>query len=182
MSGCCKQGNRMKISLNILLISFLILIFSCQVKIPSNTKGFKKVTVAFSGFGCESECPYEALSVDSSLTIKYYGGEFANKNGYFIGKVSQKTWDSIETKFDKFVLSGIDSLQYENSDQPMVEFYITNKVKKHSFKYNTGKMVTQDVQILKWFMQLSNHAITLNKSDSLTFETTIQSPLFIPLF
>jgi len=38
-----------------------------------------KVTVAFSGAGCEGECPFNALSTDKDLKIEYYGGPNSKK-------------------------------------------------------------------------------------------------------
>ena len=66
----------------------ILLIFLASCGHPSQNNNIKqikiqKVTVAISGLGCVSTCPFQALSVDSLLNLNYYGGSYAKKQGYF---------------------------------------------------------------------------------------------------
>ncbi|MEQ1734084.1 MAG: DUF6438 domain-containing protein [Bacteroidia bacterium] len=158
---------------NILILSILLCLTNCT---QQDNIDIKKVTVAFSGYGCESECPYKVLSVDEQLNVKYYAGMFANEKGYYTGTTTKEKWDSIKVRFDKFRLKGIDTIKWELTDQPDVEFYIQGGVNKNKFKENTGKMSDEDLDILHWFVK-SVPISTLIKTDSLTFETSIQYPI-----
>ena len=171
------SGNRMKTTTNILTFVILLTLIACGQTRPNN-KGISKVTVAFSGYGCESECPFQAFSVDSSLTATFYGGQFANKKGYFKGTVSQATWDSIQIRFDKFIVNGIDTNKCKKTDHPDVEFFIHDVFRKHRtrFNKNTGEMTSDDLDILYWFINIASRT-KLQSTDSLTFETTLQYPI-----
>lgn len=164
----------MKTTINILTFVILLTLIACGQTQP-NSKGISKVTVAFSGYGCESECPFQVFSVDSSLTATFYGGQFADRKGYFKGTVSQATWDSIQVRFDKFIVKGIDTTKYQKTDHPNVEFFIHDGLRKHRTRFheNTGKMTNDDLDILYWFVRIGLRT-ELKTTDSLTFETTLQ--------
>ena len=164
----------MKTTTNILTFAILLTLIACGQTRPDR-KGISKVTVAFSGYGCEGECPFQAFSVDNSLTATFYGGQFADKKGYFKGTITQATWDSIQVRFDKFIVKGIDTTKYRKTDHPDVEFFVHDGLRKHRtrFNENTGKMTSDDLDILYWFVNISSRA-DLKPSDSLTFETSLQ--------
>ncbi|HAD34441.1 MAG TPA: hypothetical protein DCF44_08080 [Chitinophagaceae bacterium] len=164
----------MKTTTNILTLVILLTFIACGQTRP-DSKGISKVTVAFSGYGCESECPFQAFSVDNNLSAIFYGGQFADRNGYFKGTVSQATWDSIQVRFDKFIVKGIETTKYKKTDHPEVEFFVHDSFRKHRtrFNENTGKMTKEDLDILYWFVNIASRTY-LKATDSLTFETTLQ--------
>jgi hypothetical protein len=171
------SGNRMKTTTNILTFVILLTLIACG-QTRHDSKGISKVTVAFSGYGCESECPFQAFSVDNNLTATFYGGQFADRQGYFKGTVSQAIWDSIQVRFDKFIVNGIDTTKHKKTDHPDVEFFIHDGFRKHRtrFNENTGKMTNDDLDILYWFVKIASRT-DLKATDSLTFETTLQYPI-----
>lgn len=136
----------------------------------------QKVTVAFSGYGCEGECPFQVIAIDSTLKVNYYGGQFAPRLGYFEGNIPKDLWDSIQTRFEKFIKVGIDSTARNRTDHPIVEFQVKTKSRTFSFKENTGKMSDFDKDILYWYINLNKQFSYIQKKDSLHFETTIQYP------
>ncbi|MEO8236615.1 MAG: DUF6438 domain-containing protein [Flavobacterium sp.] len=167
----------MKKASKILTLIILLTLIACG-RTQSDCKGISKVTVAFSGIGCESECPYQVLSIDNKLNATFYGGHFTDRKGYFKGRVSQAVWDSIQVRFDKFIVKGIDTTEHEKTDHPSVEFFIHDGSRKHRtrFNENTGKMKKNDLDILYWFINIASKA-NLKSTDSLTFETTFQYPI-----
>jgi len=169
----------MKTTLQTLTIGLILILFGCgqsnkKSKITNQT--LNKVTVAFSGHGCEGECPYQALSVDNNLIANFYGGPFADRIGFYKGIVRQDVWDSVQSRFAKFISNGIDTTEFEKTDQPFVELVINEGVKKYSFLKNTGKMTSEDLNIFYWFIRLPSKTNSLKKCDSLTFVTSIQYP------
>lgn len=167
----------MKTMKNIFTITILLTLIACGDTTRPESKGISKVTLAFSGYGCESGCPFQVLSVDDKLNATFYGGQFSDKKGYFRGTVSQATWDSIQVRFDKFIVKGIDTIKYEKTDHPNVEFFVHDGFRKHRTKFNenTGKMTNSDLDILYWFVNIATRT-NLASTDSLTFETTLQYP------
>lgn len=178
------RQSRWKISSSWSFISMMIfLIFLTMtgcIHSLFKTQEISKVTVAFSGFGCESECPFQALSIDNNLTAIFYGGEFADRKDFYKGKVSRATWDSIQTQFYKFIENGIKDADSKRTDHPEVEFYIHNGIQQNPIRFykNTGDMTTDDKDVLYWFINIASK-INLENSDSLAFETTYQYPVNI---
>jgi hypothetical protein len=153
----------------------ICLLASCSTE--NNTKAehkINKVTVAFSGYGCESECAFIAVSIDSNRKLNYYGGKYAKYKGYHQGLVSKEVWDSVQTQFSKFITSGIDTIDRNRTDQPMVEVQIDKNEDKWKIIENTGRMSDRDLNILYWFSRGIVDKIVLTKTDSLTFETKAQ--------
>ena len=112
------------------------------------------------------------------MNATFYGGQFADRKGYFKGTVSQATWDSIQIRFDKFIVNGIDTTNYKKTDHPDVEFFIHDGFRKYRtrFNKNTGEMTSDDLDILYWFINITS-LTNLQSTDSLTFETTLQYPI-----
>jgi len=167
----------MKTIKSIFTIAILLTLIACGKTRPES-KGISKVTVAFSGYGCECGCPFQVLSVDEKLNATYYGGPFAERNGYYKGIISQEIWDSIQIRFDKFIIKGIDTARYKKTDHSEVEFIVQDALRKHRtrFQKNTGKMIKEDLDILYWFIKIA-HRADLKPTDSLTFETSLQFPI-----
>jgi hypothetical protein len=165
----------MKTITKLILLAVLLAFIGCRDTKSENKGTISKVTVAFSGYGCESSCPFEVYSVDNNLNVSFYGGEGAYKNGYFKGKVSKEVWDSIQVRFDKFIVKGIDTTEYKKTDHPDVEFFIHDGFRKHKTRFaeNTGKMTKEDLDILYWFKNIAAKE-KLQSTDSLIFETTLQ--------
>lgn len=158
----------------ILFITIIILTSCGKEKKTKSEHKIDKVTVAFSGWGCESECAFLAVSIDSNLVLNYYGGKYAKYKGYFKGAVSQEIWDSVQTRFSKFLSNGIDTIDRNRTDHPMVEFHISENLNKLKIIENTGAMSDRDLNILYWFSREIVDIIVLTESDSLTFETKAQ--------
>jgi hypothetical protein len=133
-----------------------------------------KVTVGLSGNGCESACPFQAVSVDNKQALLYYGGPYATNKGYFKGNVTKATWDSIQTRFARLCTAGVDTLEWERTDFPEVELYIKSSKGVYKLRKNVGKISEADTHLLAWFVYAISKEIKLNASDSLGFETHIQ--------
>jgi hypothetical protein len=171
--GC----NHMKTTKSILTIGLILSFVSCGETIKNKEKGLhtiQKVTIAFSGYGCEGTCPFKAFSIDQKLGASYYGGPNADKSGYFKGKLTQTIWDSVQIRFDKIYSDGIDTTEYSKTDHPDVELYITTNSNRKYFKKNTGEIIRHDLDILYWFIDLASKTSSLKRCDTLNFETSLQ--------
>jgi hypothetical protein len=55
--------------------------------------------------------PVIGLILDSSLSLKYYGGQYAKRQGFFEGKVNKAFWDSLNYRFQKNWFKNVDNTQ-----------------------------------------------------------------------
>ncbi|GEM_PF-3499319 len=133
-----------------------------------------KVTVGVSGYGCESECSFQAVSVDNKQMLRYYGGPYAANKGYFKGNVTKADWDSIQTRFARIYIAGIDTLKWERTDFPEVELSIVSSKGVYKLRKNLGKISEANTHTLAWFVYAMPKEIKLSASDSLEFDTHVQ--------
>ena len=164
----------MKTIFQIFFVSILLVACNQNNNINSPNTPITKVSVAFSGAGCEGICVYQALSIDNNLNIQLYNGRNSINYGYYQGQISKEFWDDVQTKFKKLATFGMDTTKYEKTDHPDVEVIISLGKEKRYFKSNTGKIAMEDLKILYLFFEKSKLLPDLKRTDSLNFETTIQ--------
>jgi len=163
--------------LYILGLIITTILFSCSK--PRRHNEITKIELAKSGAWSD---PGAAIIIDSALTYKYYGvlksGTPFEKRNYYIGKVSEEFWDTLNRKLEKLKfkdLSGIDSEQV--ADVPYLEFIIHWKNAKTRIikQYSPGK--DSIINMLTW-LDTSYKKIKLKKVNvAFNFETILQEPL-----
>src|SRR5271165_6301475 len=79
----------------------LLFLLSCKNP-PHQNNEITKVELARSGAWSDNGA---AISIDSSLSYKYYDGNV--KQGNFIGKTSEKFWDTLNRKFEQIKFKSI---------------------------------------------------------------------------
>jgi hypothetical protein len=111
-----------------LAIAILGIMNSCQSSKTAYDGKFPidDITVAISGIGCESLCPFEALSIDKKLNANFFGGDFSSKQGFYKGTIPQDIWDTLSNKFNKFIVMGLERPKYYTTDRPTIEFRISS--------------------------------------------------------
>lgn len=90
------------------ILIFLILLISCTKPVHESNE-ITKIELARSGAWSDFGA---AISVDTSLNYTYYGKYGNIKKGYFIGKITQGLWDTLNQKFEQ--------IQYKNL-KPIVD-------------------------------------------------------------
>jgi len=70
------------------------------------------------------EWPAGAISIDSSLTYHYFGGQLAKKKGYFTGKATASFWDTLNRKFEQIDFKHLDTAGNLRIDVPASELII----------------------------------------------------------
>jgi len=92
--------------------------------------------------GCFGPCQSTVVSIDSSLTYKYFGGGVpmvfrldtsvkSNLKGYYSSRISRAFWDTLKTKLEDINFRQLDT-SYQNSiDDQSLEIFIHygNKLK-----------------------------------------------------
>jgi hypothetical protein len=85
----------------------LCLLFLLSCKKPNlQTNEITKVELARSGAWSDFGA---TISVDSSLAYKYFGDYGKVKQGYFIGRVSRRFWDTLNQKLEEINFKTINS-------------------------------------------------------------------------
>lgn len=153
-------SNKMK---NFAFIVCLIFV-SCNQK-----KEIKKLGIYY--IGCLGECPQFKIEIEPNGAVKYYGGYFSQKKGFYTGVIDSKTWNKIEDFLIKGDYKNLKRSYYLSTDEEMnVELVIeSEKVKKRT----TGLIVhypTEIKKLLEFVLQeVPNWKMTKTK-DSLNFD------------
>lgn len=113
----------------LILLTFISLFFGCK----RQEKQKNEITKIYIATGlCYGYCPIQSVEIDSSLTVKYYGKNYAKKKGFYIGKITPEVWDSINSRFERIKFKELDSVNNHSIDDPPVYLKINynNQVKK----------------------------------------------------
>lgn len=157
-----------------LLITFLLIVLLCSCKKSINRHDITKITFA-SGY-CHGECPFQAIEIDSSLTYKYYGGEWAENQGYFLGTIDKDFWDSLNTDVRNLKFEDIDSTSDNSPCDQSLEIIIYNG-NERKYISNQEESLPKGVQYLFSKLHLSVGRAKLRATqDTIIFETTLQKP------
>ncbi len=118
--------------------------------------------------------PFMAIELDSTLILKYFGGHNSDPVGFYYGKISQLTWDTIQSKIEEIGNNPLDTSFKLIVDDREIEMFIHSQTGvKHIIAYQSRlpkNVLIEFDQILNIYKQ-----IKLSKTDdSLKFETTIQ--------
>lgn len=149
----------------IALISLLI--FGCN-DIKKRNNEINKITL-LTGL-CFGECPVQSIEIDSSLTLKYHGIENADRQGYYIGKITHQDWDSINLKFEKIGYKELDSVYEHSVDDPptYLEIRYNNKIKK--VRAQSASLPDEVEKTYYWLFELCKKINLEKTNDSLIFE------------
>jgi hypothetical protein len=152
------------------LLLFLVsisLFSSCKNKEKRNNE-ITKISIT-TGL-CYGTCPVQTIEIDSSLTVKYHGMEYAKRKGYYVGKISLKNWDSINSRFEKIKYKELDSV-YDNSvDDPPIylKIYFQNKIK--TIRAQSSSLPEEVRETCYWIIKATENLKLSKTNDTLNFE------------
>lgn len=146
----------------------------CHKPAPKNNE-IIKVEFAY-------EWPAGAVSVDSSLTYNYFGGEHAQRQGYFKGKITRSFWDTLNRKFEKVHYKQLDTVENIRVDAIGAEFIVYWKggYKRH-IRTELGRLPDSVANVIYWLANSFKRVKLHPAKDTIPFETAMQRPLPIPL-
>jgi len=124
--------------------------------------------------GCMKGCPAIGISIDTSLTLKYYGGYKAKLQGYYEGKITQGLWDTLNLKLTHINYKKLDTATYYGMDGETAEvIFYWNKQKRHITReiYEDPDSVSHVlIWIVNSYKQVKLHKLT----DTVKLETKYQ--------
>jgi hypothetical protein len=129
--------------------------------------------VSFATGGCYGTCPFLAIEIDSTLTYKFFGGRYADKEGYYTGAVTQIFWDSLNIRLGKVNFKHLDTLYKSTFDDMSIECYLNFGQTRKSIGGQEMSMPDSLREVFYWIMN-SYKNLNLSKVDTLIFDTKIQ--------
>jgi hypothetical protein len=155
----------------ITLLSILIL-FSCKKCVQPNNE-ITKIELARSGAWSDFGA---TISIDTSLKFIYFGDYGNVKQGYFVGLVSTKFWDSITRKLDYLKYKTIPASDSAHVvDVNYFELIIHWKDGKRSISRAWNYPPDSVLRVIKW-IDTSFKKIKLRQvKDSIKFESKYHS-------
>lgn len=153
---------------NILLIFLIFLFLSSCKNVEKRKNEINKITL-LTGM-CFGTCPVQTIEIDSSLTIKYHGMEYAKRKGYFIGKISAECWDSINMKFEKIHYKELDTLYDHSVDDPPTHLIVDYLNKSKTIRGQSASLPEEVIKTYHWLIELTEKQKLIKTNDSLHFE------------
>jgi hypothetical protein len=157
----------------LLIALFLLIIISCREH-PSKIRSNKITKMCFATGGCFGTCPFLAIEIDSNLNYKFYGSKYAKLQGYYLGKISQGLWDTINMKFEFLQYRSLDtnvSSVDDMSFQSIIHFGKYIKKIEHK-ELELPKDVREN---FIWLMNSYKNLDLIKQTDTILFETEIQN-------
>jgi hypothetical protein len=156
-----------------LLILTFILLLSCTKPHRQNNE-ITKIELASSGgwnFGT-------AIGIDSSLNYKYYDG---NSKKNFVGKISAKLWDSINTRSAQIEFKKIPAYDHKNiADATYFELIIYWKDSSRRITRVRDIKTDSVADAFAWIKDSYKRVKLHQVNYPIKFETTYQDPIFPP--
>jgi hypothetical protein len=161
----------------LLLITLMAILISCKKHVPRNNE-ITRVEVATGG--CFGPCQYTALSIDSSLELKYYGGHLLpdrwrkTLQGYYDAKVSRGFWDTLNMKLEHIKYKKLDTARNWVIDSQDFEIIIhyDRGVKHIRF---TGDSFPDSVEtVFRWIDSSYRTVVLHHIKGPIQFETVVQ--------
>jgi len=153
------------------IIWFALFIVACHNP-KRRVNEISKIDIATGGY--LGDCPSIAISIDSSLTYKYYGGSFSDKQGYYTGKVTQAFWDSLNIKLEQIKFKRLDTNFTVPMDAPETELKIHFNSQTRHIQTGLFGLPASIANVFRWLIN-SYHQVKLYPSkDKLQFETEAQ--------
>jgi hypothetical protein len=152
----------------------ILTLFACADKKHEATKRYNQIQkVSFATGGCYGKCPFLAIQIDSSLSYKFYGGRYAEKQGFYTAKVTQEFWDSLNIKLEQANFNQLDTLYNATVDDMSIESYFTYGQTRKRLYGQEMDLPDSVRKVFYWLMD-SYKNIQLTKVDTLLLETKIQ--------
>ena len=150
----------------------LIIFMACNKPIPRKNE-ITKIDIATSG--CFGSCPSIAISIDSSLNYKYYGGRYASLRGYYLGRVTNEFWDSLNIKLENINYKRMDTNYSVAADAPESELIIHYGGQIRHIQTMVFGHPDSIVNVLNWLNYSYKHVKLYRSTDKIKFETTAQN-------
>ncbi|MDB5114831.1 MAG: hypothetical protein JWQ79_323 [Mucilaginibacter sp.] len=155
-----------------ILLLFVILFVGCKPKNRNNE--ITKIGFARDGAWLDQGA---AISINDSLTYKYYGRITGRDRCYHTGKISEGFWDTLNQKLEKIRYKTLDTTDNRLvEDGIYYEIIITWKNgRKHITRYRDIK-TDSVLAVLNWINDSYKNVKLQKIKTPIKFETTFQTP------
>jgi hypothetical protein len=154
-------------------IFLIISILACNKPTQRNNE-ITKVELARSGAWSDYGA---AISVDSTLSYKYFDGNIKHGKGYFTGRVGRKFWDTLNQKFERIKFKTVDTNDNSNVvDVNYFEVIVYWENKKKRIIRASSRENDSVINVILWLNNSYKKVKLHLSSDPIKFETTYQNP------
>ena len=153
----------------ILVLLIPTLLFGCKRSISQNNEIGK---IEFARTGAPRSDHGASISIDSSLNYKYWGDYGTEKQKFFVGKINQEFWDTLNLKLERIDFKTVKQQVTEGcidcEDYELIIHW--QRGTKHILR--TGTMAKDPViQVCKWLGDKRNIPKLKQIKDSIRFES-----------
>jgi len=134
--------------------------------------------------GCFGPCQYTAVSIDSSLTYKYYGGPVLSRTnrpedkfkieGYYVGKVSRALWDTLNMKLEQIRYKQLDTSYEHTVDDQLLEIIIHYNGQTKHIRAQSASLPDSVAKVFHWISESYQFVKPKTVKDTLQFGTILQ--------
>jgi hypothetical protein len=154
-----------------ILFSLTILnLLSCQSDKTIQKRNNEINRIYFATGGCFGECPVFAMEIDSTLTYKFNGIKYTNKQGFYIGKVTQEFWDTLNIKFERINFKQLDSSYEQTLDDVSTETIIYYGKNRKHIRGQEASLPENVRDVYKWLMESYKTIELKQTTDSSLFD------------
>lgn len=131
-------------------------------------------SIGFATGYCHGECAFSALSVDSSLKYNYFGGDYAQKKGFYTGRISKEFWDTLNVKLEELNYKQLDSAYQHTVDDQSMELIIHYGNRTKHVRAQSGSLPDSLIKMFIWLAHTYKKVRLENATGPIRFETTEQ--------
>lgn len=132
--------------------------------------------LAFSNSSCYGKCPEIACEIDSNRNIKFYGGSFADKKGFYYGTVNKDYFNKLNDVLAYVNLEKDSTIFPVPIDAPANEIRINAK-NKISYFTGTGHYYPNKLfQLYILLLDVAQNSKLHQTKDTFNFKTSLHNP------
>lgn len=161
-------------------LSIVLIVTGCHVP-EARHNGITKIEVATGS--CFGPCQKTAVSIDSTLAYKYYGGEILfplppgksdNLNGYYTGTVSRSLWDVLNSKLEAIHYQQLDTVYKRSVDDQSLEVIIHYQGSTKHIRAQSASLPNNVREVFYWIARSYKQVKIKPSKDTFQFGTTLQ--------
>ena len=164
-----------------ILTTFILALFiCCQDNVKSKQKDVINKVVFATG-GCFGECPFQAISIDNKLKVKYHGVGYSEKIGFYTGVINIDYWDKLKVKLESINFRQLDTSYEDSVDDLATEIFIYYGDDVKHIRGQSSSLPDNVMNVYDWLMNSIKNIKFESTTDSIKFETRIQNPIPQPI-
>lgn len=149
-----------------------IMLIACDYTSNSTKHQNKIYKIEFARCSTYGPSPFEAFSIDSTLSLKYHGVAFVDKYGYFEGKITISNWEALEKKCMSLLQLNSDTC-WDVSDSEALQLIIYSNNGVQYFYGESQCLPNSLVRFCEWIKTMRGQT-SLSETNEFSLETRLE--------